>query len=44
LDNRSAYNPEEIANADPDNLDKEAVAKTVQNMIHGALCKDEPGD
>lgn len=38
---QSAYDPEEIAKADPENLDKDAVAKTVQNMIHGALCKDE---
>ena len=39
-DNRSAYDPEDIVAADPDNLDKSAVAKTVQNMIHGALGKE----
>jgi len=33
------YTPEELAKADPENVDKEAVAKTVQNMLHGALCK-----
>lgn len=36
----AAYAPETLAQSDPENLDKDAVAKTVQNMIHGALCKE----
>jgi len=38
-EHRRSYDPEEMAKADPDNLDKAAVAKTLQNMIHGALGK-----
>lgn len=35
------YTPEELAKADPENVDKEAVAKTMQTMLHGALNKGE---
>jgi len=38
--NVEAYAPEEIAKSDPDSLDKAAVAKAVQNMLHGALSKE----
>jgi len=33
------YSPEELVSKDPEDINKDAAAKTVQNLIHGALNK-----
>jgi hypothetical protein len=38
---KGGYSPEELAQADPEAVNKEAAAKTMQMMIHGALNKSE---
>lgn len=38
---QGAYDPDELAQMDPEQVDKEAVANTLQGMIHGALNKGE---
>lgn len=38
---QGGYSPEVLAKEDPENVNKDAAAKTVQNMIHGFLNKGE---
>ena len=38
-ESKVGYDPEELAAIDPEMVDKDAAAKTLQNMMHKALCK-----
>lgn len=38
-DSRPGYDPADLAKADPESVDKDAAAKTMQSLIHGALNK-----